>query len=1405
MEKYRKKILKLPAGLSGLVILLILLVGAGGIAQTPYLRTVRTMETAPLGMANPAGMAFSPLANGFLMVNASGNARIKTLTLVEEPGDSITIAAAIEDPLNMGFDYQANSLLFFNPAGNQLTEIPAGPAGLPAASPGAGRRYQTAQFGLQHARGMSFDPASGELYVLALPSAHAMPRIVRIIPDPQQRFDGHTAQQHGRISQIVLPALKNLEPRGLAFNPANGRLYTYSEAGQKLYEVSGTGQVISIRDLSHLNIGSLRGMIFAGSGDQTDDPGRMNLYLADGGPLTETGGGGITELSLEAPEPLDLSGITAPSLLIQTIHTSEWSPVSPDPAGIAYLPVSNTLLVSDSEVNEMPALFTGVNLFETTVNNSPVATSSTTAFSNEPTGVAFNPGNRHRFYADDDQKRVFEVGPGPDGLSGTADDIISSFSTRAFDCHDPEGIAYDVWQGRLFIADGLNAEIYAVDPGPNGLFDGVAPDGDDAVTAFDTAILGLFDPEGVEFNSAVGTLFIVSRDAAMIIETTTAGAAVRALDVSFIPTNTFSGVACAPGSLDPGQRNLYVTDRGVDNNQDPNENDGRIYEVFLPPSGPSLPFLSIDDVAVGEGDQGTVDALFTVTLSAPASGTVTVDFVTSDGSAAAGSDYIAAAGQVIFQPGQLSRPVTVQVNGDELVEDDETFQVQLGNPVNAILGDGAGTAAIIDDDGPQTHFTVTLQEGVAGYSGARDTWINSSAGSTNYGAAAGLEIDGSPASAALFYWDLSSIPPGSVIESASLTFDVTNTSAGQSYELYALKRPWTESEATWEVAAAGQSWEAPGANGGGDRGTAVLGSVGSQQTGFNTTPLTPAGIEVVQSWVNNPSGNHGLVLQDFLSADNKMVLSSREIDPPARRPQLTVTYVGGPQQPSISIHDAAITEADSGTVNLAFTLSLSFPGSETVTVDYATADGSAVGGGDYIAAAGQALFQPGQVSRPVIVQIIGDLQNEPDETFSVHLSNPGNAVLADGEGIGTILDNDAPPVADFSADPRSGIPPLSVNFSDQSGGTVGSYSWDFGDGNTSTQQNPAHVYAAAGTYTVRLAVSGPTGSDTLVRPGYISAASRLTVSFQEGVDGYSGSRDAWLNSTAAAANYGAAAQLEIDGSPATAALFYWDVRAIPPGSVIEEVSMTLDVTNNSAGQSYEFYEVLRPWVEGEATWNEAAAGQSWGAPGANGGGDRGATVLGSIVGVNGSNTLPLLPEGLAVVQSWIDAPAGNHGLILLDYLKADNKMVISSREKSPPADRPKLTVTYSLPVGAGLLAGAPGTMPEAQAPGDASDPATAPAGELPAEMTLGPNYPNPFNPETHIRYALPEPARVLLVIYDLTGRKIRTLVDAARPQGYHTARWDGKNEFGLSVGAGIYFYQLRADRQVRTGKMILQK
>ena len=113
---------------------------------------------------------------------------------------------------------------------------------------------------------------------------------------------------------------------------------------------------------------------------------------------------------------------------------------------------------------------------------------------------------------------------------------------------------------------------------------------------------------------------------------------------------------------------------------------------------PSLPTISIDNVAIQEGNSGTSNALFPLTLSAASDQPVTVKYTTADGTARAGSDYTATSGTVTFNPGQTSQTISVIVQGDTIVEPQESFLVRLSDPTNGSLANSEGTGTIINDD-----------------------------------------------------------------------------------------------------------------------------------------------------------------------------------------------------------------------------------------------------------------------------------------------------------------------------------------------------------------------------------------------------------------------------------------------------------------------------------------------------------------------------------------------------------------------------------------------------------------------------------------------------------------------------------------------------------------------------------
>jgi hypothetical protein len=96
-------------------------------------------------------------------------------------------------------------------------------------------------------------------------------------------------------------------------------------------------------------------------------------------------------------------------------------------------------------------------------------------------------------------------------------------------------------------------------------------------------------------------------------------------------------------------------------------------------------------------------------------------------------------------------------------------------------------------------------------------------------------------------------------------------------------------------------------------------------------------------------------------------------------------------------------------------------------------------------------------------------------------------------------------------------------------------------------------------------------------------------------------------------------------------------------------------------------------------------------------------------------------------------------------------------------------------------------------------------GTQPDPFRLYPNYPNPFNPSTTIRFNLPKAVHVRLSIYDLLGREIAVLVNGKRKEGVHEVRWNGLDAQHVPLPSGVYLYRLDAASYKGTGKLLLLK
>jgi aryl-phospho-beta-D-glucosidase BglC (GH1 family) len=337
------------------------------------------------------------------------------------------------------------------------------------------------------------------------------------------------------------------------------------------------------------------------------------------------------------------------------------------------------------------------------------------------------------------------------------------------------------------------------------------------------------------------------------------------------------------------------------------------------------------------GGSSAPTAAFTVSLFQSSSQTITVSYATANGTATAGSDYVASSGTLTFAPGETQKTILIPIIPDTIPEPDETFYVRLSSPTNATLTDGEGLGTIKDDDGTQTalpQLTIadtSVTEGNSGTTSLTFT-VKLSAASTK------------------------------AVTVAYATADQTAT-AGSDYQ-----------------ATSGTLTFAPGET---QKTLSVL--------VIGDTTYEPD--ETLLLNLTNPSGatlGRGQAVGKIINDDTAPVV------------------------PLFSINDVTVTEGNSGTVDAIFTVTLSQATTTTVSVNYSTADASATAGSDYQAASGTLTFSPGQTSKTITIKVIGDTVHESNETFLVNLAGAVNGTLGTAVGHGTIIDDDPAAPGEFN-------------------------------------------------------------------------------------------------------------------------------------------------------------------------------------------------------------------------------------------------------------------------------------------------------------------------------------------------------------------------------------------------------
>jgi hypothetical protein len=630
---------------------------------------------------------------------------------------------------------------------------------------------------------------------------------------------------------------------------------------------------------------------------------------------------------------------------------------------------------------------------------------------------------------------------------------------------------------------------------------------------------------------------------------------------------TFSGfIARMSGSF----TNITYVNTGTNN---------QVFVTFAPQPSAPPPTVNVGDVSLVEGNagvNGTV-APFVLSLSAPSNLPVQVNFTTADGTARGGTlapnspyDYNSVSGTVVFSPGTTTQVVLVPIYGDTLFEGTETFTLNLSQPVNALLGRAQATCAIIDDD-PAPSISlgdVTVTDTTQGTTKAvfPVTLTNGSGTpiTVNYGTANGTATAGSDYQAASGtltipagvtqtsisvtvygnpYWVPdetftlslshpslgtisrpqatatihSGLPLPTVSVSNPTVFNVTSGTTPETFTV-SLSEPIGfpvsiyyatadgSSGSDYGGAVAGVNYQAasgtvnfaPGqtsqtvtvnvignplydipriydlnlypVTSGGGGGGASGGGGAPYATGLgtilSTLPLPSATVDdvTVQNTASGATAAFTVTLSagssvpvtinyataagtatpgdDYQSVSGTLTFApgqtsqtvnvnvvgdpyydgtevfylnlSNPLGAGLDRSQATGTILSTIPEPTVSVNDVSVPEWNSGESPATFTVTLSAPCSDPVTVNYATADGTAVAGTDYEATSGTVYFSPGQTTATVNVNIYGNTTVQPDRSFTVNLSDPQNVLLGTSQGTGTILDDDGLPVLSIS-------------------------------------------------------------------------------------------------------------------------------------------------------------------------------------------------------------------------------------------------------------------------------------------------------------------------------------------------------------------------------------------------------
>jgi hypothetical protein len=448
--------------------------------------------------------------------------------------------------------------------------------------------------------------------------------------------------------------------------------------------------------------------------------------------------------------------------------------------------------------------------------------------------------------------------------------------------------------------------------------------------------------------------------------------------------------------------------------------------------------LIVSNTSVADGNPDDPNtphhAVFSVTLSRPQDHTVTVAYATADGTATvSNNDYTPTSGTLTFLAGDTSETVSVAVTPDTTPEANETFFLNLSNPSGAAILVPSGTGTLLNDDGIEGRVILQLADSLGNPLPA-NTPLNINDNFT-------LQV---------FVQDAQTTPAGVYSAYVNAIYDPSLVSVIGPITY----GPDFQNTKSGDLSTAGQINEAGGAGG-------------------LSPPLNPANPDLLFSIPMQAIGNglaqftatpSSLVNHQFLEYLNFSPVPTNAIDVVN-----TSVNVGSNV---LAIDSVSQPEGNVGTTPFVFTVTRFLPANDTATVQFTTNDGTGDGAAtaadnDYVPTSGTLTFDSNTTSQTITVLVNGNTIDEPNETFTVTLSNAAGATASNSSGLGTILNDDSPPgisIADAPAVPEGQNASFVVSLDAVSGKTV-TVQYATATGGTSTATSGLDYTPTSGTLT----------------------------------------------------------------------------------------------------------------------------------------------------------------------------------------------------------------------------------------------------------------------------------------------------------------------------------------------------